>query len=250
MHKPVLHLIQCQTPAHRGREPRCFYAVRSLHPVLAEVDRERVTPTRFHEPEPLSLGHAPKPVFADLSACIHARKRTTRDARRYTGRMVEDTLALPVELLGNVERYAVYRCYSGLGELLYIGETGELGARLASHAQKLWFVQVRGITLEWYADELDALKAERRAIHVEHPKYNKQHRGTTSLQVARTKTRQRAATAKRPAGDGEATRRAAIQVLRAEPGISGGDLGRRIGKTPRYGQILKNKLAGSVTGGD
>jgi len=92
--------------------------------------------------------------------------------------MAEENLALPVELLGNVERYAVYRCYSDAGQLLYVGETGDLGTRLASHAQKLWFVQVRGITLEWYADELDALKAERRAIHVEHPKYNKQHRHT------------------------------------------------------------------------
>ena len=66
----------------------------------------------------------------------------------------------------------VYRCYTDQGQLLYVGETGDLGKRLADHAKKLWFVQVRGITLEWYADELDALKAERRAIHVEHPKYS------------------------------------------------------------------------------
>jgi predicted GIY-YIG superfamily endonuclease len=90
--------------------------------------------------------------------------------------MTQENLALPIELLGSVERYAVYRCFSDLGQLLYVGETGDLGKRLADHAGKLWFVQVRGITLEWYADELDALKAERRAIHVEHPKYNVQHR--------------------------------------------------------------------------
>jgi hypothetical protein len=63
--------------------------------------------------------------------------------------MTEDGLVLPPELVGRMERHAVYRCYSDLGELLYVGETGDLGARLASHAQKLWFVQVRGITLEW-----------------------------------------------------------------------------------------------------
>jgi excinuclease UvrABC nuclease subunit len=85
-------------------------------------------------------------------------------------------LAVPPDLAVNVERYAVYRCYADDGQLLYVGETGELGTRFASHAQKLWFTQVRGITLEWYADELDALNAERRAIHVEHPKYNVIHR--------------------------------------------------------------------------
>ena len=52
---------------------------------------------------------------------------------------------------------------------------------------------VRGITFEWYADELSALNAERRAIHVEHPKYNKQHRKTTSAQVSRAKTGKRRA---------------------------------------------------------
>ncbi len=95
--------------------------------------------------------------------------------------MTEDGLLLPAELLGQMERYAVYRCYSDQGELLYVGQSGNLGRRLARHAQKIWFLHVRGITLEWYADELDALKAERRAIHVEHPKYNIQHRDARTL---------------------------------------------------------------------
>lgn len=98
--------------------------------------------------------------------------------------MTRDALALPTELLGHAQRYAVYRCYSDSGELLYIGESGALGKRLASHAEKVWFQQVRGITLEWYADELDALNAERRAIHVEHPKYNIQHRDAKTLRPA------------------------------------------------------------------
>ena len=46
------------------------------------------------------------------------------------------------------------------------------------------------------------------------------------------------------------TQAEALLILAAEPGISGSDLGLRLGKTKRYGQILKNKLAGSVTGGD
>jgi predicted GIY-YIG superfamily endonuclease len=103
--------------------------------------------------------------------------------------VIEESLDLPIELLGSIERYAVYRCYGGDGQLLYVGETGDLGKRLADHAKKLWFVQVRGITLEWYADELDALKAERRAIHVEHPKYNKQHRYTPLSEPKRRPSR-------------------------------------------------------------
>jgi hypothetical protein len=193
MSESMLYLVQREPPSHRRCEVRRLNAVCGLNPVLPEVHRQGIPAARFHQPEPLPLGHVPQPVLADLSACVHAGKRTSRDARRYTDDMTitEDGPSLPVELLGNAVRYAVYRCYSDLGELLYIGETGELGTRLASHAQKLWFVQVRGITLEWYADEADALKAERRAIHVEHPKYNKQHRNTTSVQVSRAKARKR-----------------------------------------------------------
>src|SRR5215469_10758085 len=92
--------------------------------------------------------------------------------------MSESALALSPELLINTERHAVYRCYSDHGELLYVGTTGQLGKRLAAHAQKVWFLQVRGITLEWYLDEFEAGAAERRAIHVEHPKYNVVHKNT------------------------------------------------------------------------
>ena len=55
--------------------------------------------------------------------------------------MTEENLALPPEMLLKVEMYAVYRCYSDQGQLLYVGESGELGVRFASHAQKVWFQQ-------------------------------------------------------------------------------------------------------------
>ena len=145
--------------------------------------------------------------------------------------MIEENLALPIELLGSIERYAVYRCYSDSGQLLYVGETGDLGTRLADHAKKLWFVQVRGITLEWYADELDALKAERRAIHVEHPKYNKQHRTTTSVQVAQAKPRRRTAKL--------SPEEKAREVLSADPSVSGSELARRIGVSESYGRKIR-----------
>jgi len=153
--------------------------------------------------------------------------------------MADDNLALPIELLGSIERYAVYRCYSDSGQLLYVGETGDLGTRLASHAQKLWFVQVRGITLEWYADELDALKAERRAIHVEHPKYNKVHRNTVRLAPPAPR---------RPTGHGGklTTEERAANLMNADPALRkprmGGELARRLGVSPATGRRLHAKL--------
>jgi hypothetical protein len=161
--------------------------------------------------------------------------------------MASEHLALPPELLGNVERYAVYRCFSDGGELLYVGESGELGKRLATHAQKAWFVQVRGITLEWYADEIDALNAERRAIHVEHPKYNIQHRNTATLQPAGGRRGSR-----RPGSrvvpsaalprTWDETRLMALKILDKDPGISASELGRRLGRTEGRGRQIKREL--------
>jgi hypothetical protein len=44
------------------------------------------------------------------------------------------------------------------------------------------------------------------------------------------------------------TQAEALTILAAEPDISGGELGRRLGKSERYGCMLKNRLAGAVTG--
>ena len=76
----------------------------------------------------------------------------------------------------SLERYAVYRCFAADGRLLYVGTSGLFGRRLADHAQKIWFLEVRGITLEWYPSGKAAEAAERRAIHVEQPKYNLIHK--------------------------------------------------------------------------
>jgi hypothetical protein len=156
-------------------------------------------------------------------------------------------LAIPPELNVIVERYVVYRCYGEDGHLLYVGETGDLGKRLARHAKTLWFTQVRGITLEWYADEVDALNAERRAIHVEHPKYNKQHRQKTHAQAARPAPRGRRRTApRRPAtasGDKGASKQRALDILAAEPDITGSELGRRLGLTDTRGRQIMREIS-------
>jgi predicted GIY-YIG superfamily endonuclease len=154
-------------------------------------------------------------------------------------------MAVPPELAVNVERYAVYRCFADDGQLLYVGETGELGTRFASHAQKLWFTQVRGVTLEWYADELDALNAERRAIHVEHPKYNVVHRRTQGAPKAARPEKRRAP--RKPQGNGTtkgelaAIRERAHEVLDKDPGITGKTLGEQFGMGARWGELRKQE---------
>jgi len=159
--------------------------------------------------------------------------------------MTEESLALPIELLGSIERYAVYRCYSVSGQLLYIGETGDLGKRLADHAKKLWFVQVRGITLEWYADELEALKAERRAIHVEHPEYNVVHRNAATLASPPERARRTASGhRRRPTLTSE---QRAAHLMDADPELRsprmGAELARRLNVSPATGRRLHARLS-------
>src|SRR6266568_4902576 len=81
MSQPLLYLVKREPPAHRGGEADALNAVRGLNAISAEVHCERVTATRFHEPEPLALSHATELGLADLSALIHAGKRT----RSYAG---------------------------------------------------------------------------------------------------------------------------------------------------------------------
>jgi predicted GIY-YIG superfamily endonuclease len=152
------------------------------------------------------------------------------------------SIAIPPELLGNVERYAVYRCFSDQGELLYIGETGDLGKRFADHAKKLWFVQVRGITLEWYADELDALNAERRAIHVEHPKYNVVHRNSASIQPAKPQVKRKEPAMPVTARSWEETREIVLGLMRNDPDITASEVGRRLGKTDGRGRQVMRRI--------
>jgi len=163
---------------------------------------------------------------------------------------ISDNLSVPPELMADVERYAVYRCYSDAGQLLYVGVTGRVGRRLGDHIQKAWFSQVRGMTFEWHLDELDALNAERRAIHVEHPKYNVVHRNAAvtlpAAPVRQPGPARRAASkkARRKASPTPKEARAeADAILAAEPGITGAELGKRVGMGERWGQLRKQEHA-------
>lgn len=70
------------------------------------------------------------------------------------------------------DMHAVYRMYSAAGRLLYVGMTGNLSSRLASHVEKRWFPLVNTIRLEWFLTRSDAEAAEARAIRDEHPQIN------------------------------------------------------------------------------
>jgi predicted GIY-YIG superfamily endonuclease len=158
---------------------------------------------------------------------------------------INGEMAIPPEMLAEVERYAVYRCYSDGGQLLYVGVTGRVGRRLGDHIQKAWFTQVRGMTFEWYMEELDALNAERRIIQVEHPKYNIVHRNTpTPRRTTSGHRKARRVPAKAAARPLEEIRAQARAILNGEPDVNGAELARRTGMSERWGQAYKKQWAG------
>jgi hypothetical protein len=78
--------------------------------------------------------------------------------------------------------------------------------------------------------------------------------GTAGRQPARHKggTAARRGAAKDPEAQAAevVTHAEAELILAAEPGISGSELGRRLGTTPGYGRTLKRKLAPAIPGGE
>jgi hypothetical protein len=71
--------------------------------------------------------------------------------------------------------YVLYRIY-GDGELLYIGATASLSARLASHTQNQpWWDEADEIKLERVGSFEELAAAEKAAIQYHAPKYNVIH---------------------------------------------------------------------------
>lgn len=72
-----------------------------------------------------------------------------------------------------IERCYLYRFFDSAGELLYVGITRDLGARLAAHRRvsEWWDLAARGAT-ETYPSRAEAELAEAVAIHAERPLYN------------------------------------------------------------------------------
>lgn len=74
------------------------------------------------------------------------------------------------------ERTAIYRCFDGDDELLYVGISKDPGARWEQHkVHSPWSKQVAMRTVEWLDTRQAAMQAERKAIYAEGPRYNQVH---------------------------------------------------------------------------
>lgn len=72
--------------------------------------------------------------------------------------------------------HVLYRFFSSTGQLLYIGITMNPPNRFKAHqSDKNWWTLVAGITVENYSSRAELAAAEKRAISVERPAYNKTH---------------------------------------------------------------------------
>lgn len=87
--------------------------------------------------------------------------------------------AIPAMEIGDEAPTALYRLFNASGELLYVGITGDLKARLAQHAaSKAWWPDVTRKTVEWHLTRSAAAVAEIAAIRGERPIHNIQGRRT------------------------------------------------------------------------
>lgn len=78
----------------------------------------------------------------------------------------------------------LYRHRDAYGELLYIGVSLRPLYRTAQHAGSSWFPEIVQIDLVHFPDMKSARQAERTAIAIEKPKYNKQ--GTERMNRSQT----------------------------------------------------------------
>jgi excisionase family DNA binding protein len=72
-------------------------------------------------------------------------------------------------------RASLYRFYDATGCLLYIGISSTAATRWSGHHRRHWWPRVTCATIEHFANRRDAAKAERDAIKLERPLWNKVH---------------------------------------------------------------------------
>lgn len=71
------------------------------------------------------------------------------------------------------KKTALYRWFNERGDLLYVGVSASLPARIKQHRHGSSFVEESSrMTIEWHNSREDALEAERVAIITESPKHN------------------------------------------------------------------------------
>jgi len=74
--------------------------------------------------------------------------------------------------------FVVYSFYDANGDLLYVGQSINVGARIQYHStQQPWFSEVADIRLEYYPNDKAMCRAEIQAIARGNPKYNYDHTG-------------------------------------------------------------------------
>lgn len=69
---------------------------------------------------------------------------------------------------------AVYRCYDEIGDLLYVGSSGNLKDRFRQHRHQSWWLPyMNWVSFHWYGTRATAQKMEYKAIRLERPVFNK-----------------------------------------------------------------------------
>jgi predicted GIY-YIG superfamily endonuclease len=77
-------------------------------------------------------------------------------------------------LFGATDRHGVYRVKAWTGLLLYVGCTNDLGRRMNEHrARSPWFPLAHTVEVSNYPSAATALLAEREAIRLESPLFNR-----------------------------------------------------------------------------
>jgi predicted GIY-YIG superfamily endonuclease len=86
------------------------------------------------------------------------------------------------------ETNVLYRFYSALGELLYIGITNDPWRRFSQHrSQKDWWNEVSTICQQSFATADELKTAEKMAIQSENPRYNKQFANPAQVEVRKSR---------------------------------------------------------------
>lgn len=93
--------------------------------------------------------------------------------------------------------HAVYWMYNRKMELLYIGCSVSLCARLVGHTNKEWLTEVAAIKVKWFDNGLLGRRAEAQAILSDNPKYNIRATHPDAVGYWRMRTEER-----KPRGDG------------------------------------------------
>ena len=77
---------------------------------------------------------------------------------------------------------SLYRMFGRSGDLLYVGVSSNLAARLVQHEnEKEWWHEILFVEVEHFPDRLSAEAAENRAIKGEAPVYNRSGRSRATL---------------------------------------------------------------------